>query len=614
MAARTFDGIGRIKSLTQSPSDHTDNNQDHLLETLEGLRSIRYRSLEKPPWLDGDGNVIWSPLRIRVANFVLSQSFETVMGMIIVGNICLIVFEANQDARCIPEYVDRGRECPYGTESIEWLFWTNLTLLLVYSVECCIRWYVERTGFFCNKWNMIDLVTVLLGWVSMVLASVVNLSILRLSRLIRVLRAIRVFISIPEFYLLVTGLYSSIKAIFFGAMMLLFVIVFWAIVAVEILHPVMARMDWQRLYCPDCMYRFSDVFSAGVTLFQQIVAGDSWGELSLPLIAENPWISVMLFAIMMTISLGVMNLILAVIVERATEARENDQEQRIKKKEEERAKNMVELAVLCANLDKDESGTVSLEEMQEGYDSDKNFKMLMDQMDIKRDEMEVIFHVLDSDNSGNLSYLEFCKNLGSFFKRDPIIMHSLVQCTVLDVKKLIQKEVVSVMREQHAEMMREQRKLLAAFGLLAGSEPRDVPVPAPKLPEIALRSRAPLETMERIQAELEPLMAKIERIAEVLDAPSAEQGRPEDRPGLSLEALVREEQGNEVKEDDSSTAPRRRSDPEVEVQYAVMCDSFQRRADEAERLQRRLYNAIQYLSVLRGFDKVDPSHAKYYEV
>ena len=114
------------------------------------------------------------------------------------------------------------------------------------------------------------------------------------------------------------------------------------------------------------------------------------------------------------------------------------------------------------------------------YDSDKNFKMLMDQMDIKRDEMEVIFHVLDSDNSGNLSYLEFCKNLGSFFKRDPIIMHSLVQCTVLDVKKLIQKEVVSVMREQHAEMMREQRKLLAAFGLLAGSEPRDVPVPAPK--------------------------------------------------------------------------------------------------------------------------------------
>lgn len=39
-----------------------------------------------------------------------------------------------------------------------------------------------------------------------------NLSLLRLSRLVRVLRAARVFISVPEFYLLLTGLFSSIKA------------------------------------------------------------------------------------------------------------------------------------------------------------------------------------------------------------------------------------------------------------------------------------------------------------------------------------------------------------------------------------------------------------------
>jgi len=41
--------------------------------------------------------------------------------------------------------------------------------------------------------------------------STVNLSLLRLSRLVRVLRAARVFISVPEFYLLLTGLFSSMK-------------------------------------------------------------------------------------------------------------------------------------------------------------------------------------------------------------------------------------------------------------------------------------------------------------------------------------------------------------------------------------------------------------------
>lgn len=44
------------------------------------------------------------------------------------------------------------------------------------------------------------------------------------------------------------------------------------------------------------------------------------------LFAEAPWTAPFLFFIMMTVSLGVMNLILAVIVERAAEARANDQD------------------------------------------------------------------------------------------------------------------------------------------------------------------------------------------------------------------------------------------------------------------------------------------------
>ena len=58
-----------------------------------------------------------------------------------------------------------------------------------------------------------------------------------------------------------------------------------------------------------------------------------------------------------------------VIVESAAEARENDSDQKIKNKESERGKSMVELAVLCADLDKDASGTVSLDELFFGYDN-----------------------------------------------------------------------------------------------------------------------------------------------------------------------------------------------------------------------------------------------------
>ncbi|CAE7945138.1 unnamed protein product, partial [Symbiodinium sp. KB8] len=114
-----------------------------------------------------------------------------------------------------------------------------------------------------------------------------NLGLLRLSRLVRVMRAARVFISIPELYLLISGLYSSIKAIFFGSLMLFFVLVIWAVISVELLHPKVSAMKVGIEFpnpCDRCTESFQSVFDAGLTLFQQIVAGDSWGLVSIPLI------------------------------------------------------------------------------------------------------------------------------------------------------------------------------------------------------------------------------------------------------------------------------------------------------------------------------------------
>lgn len=47
----------------------------------------------------------------------------------------------------------------------------------------------------------------------------------------------------------------------------------------------------------------------------RIVAGDSWGEINEPLALEHPALIPLFFFMFMMISLGCMNLILAVIVE-----------------------------------------------------------------------------------------------------------------------------------------------------------------------------------------------------------------------------------------------------------------------------------------------------------
>ena len=285
-------------------------NEDYVTQTVEQIKSLRYQSyVDQKPWLDVEGNVIWSEWRMKAGELVFSQNFETCMGVIIVLNIALIMYEANQDAQCYPEFSQHFRDCPFRSGSQHWVYFFNMALNVIYTLECGTRLYVERSAFFCNRWNMIDALTLVAGWMASSGMNIGNVAVLRMFRLVRVVRAVRVLVSIPEFYLLITGLYSSIKAIIFGAMMLVSVILFWAVISVELFHPITSRLDYHQ--CSRCSNGFGSIFAASLTLFQQIVAGDAWGTISLPLVEAEPWTAAILFWILITISLGVLNLILA---------------------------------------------------------------------------------------------------------------------------------------------------------------------------------------------------------------------------------------------------------------------------------------------------------------
>eukprot|EP00439_Symbiodinium_sp_Y106_P010572 s2376_g1.t1 len=606
--ARDDGQIGDSASLSVSKnparllSKLTFTETDHLKNALDAIKSRRYtRAYTKKPWLDDDGNKVWSNLRVMVAQTVFSQYFETFMGMIIIFNICLIVYEANQDAQCHPEYTDNWSECPFRGEMVPLLGIGNYVLLVLYSIESCARAFAERERFLCNLWNVIDLVTVLLGWMSLLLQNIINPNLLRLSRLVRVLRAARVFISIPEFYLLVSGLYSSFKAILFGSFMLLSTIVVWAIIAVEVLHPLTAKLTFVSEFCQgrECQLRFRSVYSAGLTLFQQVVAGDSWGEISIPLLEEHPETSLVLFPIMVSISLGVMNLILAVIVERATEARENDQDRKLKKKDQERSKNMIEFALLCNDMDADESGSLSLDEMLKGYDNIEAFSKLMQIMDIRREDMETIFHVLDSDLSGEVSYFEFCQHLSGFFERDPTIMQSLIKYSVMELRKVINSDVVEALQRQ-TDMLHHQTRLLEV--IMPSIAKMQNPVPsmptAPTVPpqpeepwtldfwrarhaKTEGNSKGPMEPFGSIQQQLQPLIARAEEL--VLEA--LEQ-RDEKILGLA-EAQAPEKlpvKARPKKMERPTSTDSLQKEPR---ELATLCESFQHRLSEIETLEER---------------------------
>ncbi|CAJ1386978.1 unnamed protein product [Effrenium voratum] len=579
------------ESVRRLQTDHSLSFEevDHLQTTLAAIsKSRRYTHYKRKPWMDEDGNLVWSPSRIMVAKVVFSQTFETCMGLIICFNLGIIVYEADMDATCHPAYTANYSECPQRADAIPFVGEINIMLLVIYSIECAIRFFVERGDFLCNAWNLVDLLTVVLGWSSMAL-SMLNFSLLRLARLVRVLRAARVFISVPEFYLLVSGLYSSMKAILFGSLILVSVIGFWAVIAVEMLHPIVASIQFTS--CERCHGGFRSVLAASVTLFQQIVAGDSWGEISVPLIETAPETTPILFAIMVTVSLGVMNLILAVIVERATEARENDHDRKLKKKEVERSKNMTDFAVLCHDMDKDGSGSLSLDEMLKGYDENESFSKLMGVMDIHRDDMQTIFRVLDTDWSGEVSYLEFCQHLAGFFERDPTILQSLLKYSILEVRKMISVDVQGTLRE-HTKMLREQQRLLER--LTASSSP--LPVKKPPKVEVSFGPESeylpPLQGLAGLQTELQPLLGRAERLLE--EAMRASRAWSADG-GEGQEPVMPPSPAGKPNEKytEASLAEQ------LDRQFAELCSSFQDRFHEAESLQGRCKEMLEHLTDLR---------------
>jgi len=163
--------------------------------------------------------------------------------------------------------------------------------------------------------------------------------------------------------------------------------------------------------CYRCGQAFASVWEAALTLMSSVIAGDSWGNIALPMMSHNPATSIFFCGTFMMINLGLLNLIMAVIVDRAQEARREDEEHVLQEKSKQYNEARSRLLTLCNGLDEDRTGTISMEELRRGTQHSKEFIDLLTLMDIAEDDLEQLFAYMDVDNSGDVSYSEFVRQL-----------------------------------------------------------------------------------------------------------------------------------------------------------------------------------------------------------
>jgi len=190
-------------------------------------------------------------------------------------------------------------------------------------------------------------------------------------------------------------------------------LIVFAIVAVELLQTQNKKMYIdQGLEEDDCFEALSSVARATILFFQTLVVSDAWGKCTLPLILNHPIYSIpILCGAFVVIQFGVTNLILSVVVQAADRECEADREMKMKEQKKMQVKAAKRIGQLFAGMDTDENGELTVHELMEGYDEDPRVRHAFEQLGVHRDDVEDCFHLMDIDNSGSLSAMEFSSNL-----------------------------------------------------------------------------------------------------------------------------------------------------------------------------------------------------------
>jgi len=248
---------------------------------------------------------------------------------------------------------------------------------------------------------------------------------------------------------------------FWGMFMITVLLLIWSILAVEVIYPTVSEMDnWEDGHW--CKEGFSAVQKCMLFFFQTVFAGDSWGTCAVPIIQESFVTALIFGGALITIQLGFTNLVLAVIVERAAKAQDQDAEKRIKEQQKRHEHAVDQLRSLMMKIDEDDSGQLTLEEILKGYEKHRELPAILSAMDINKDDLQMMFGLL-ADEDGNAEIEDFVENLerceSQDLRRQMLLMGLQVTRIQRTVEDTMEKLTGSINEE---EQRRRHGKMKAA--------------------------------------------------------------------------------------------------------------------------------------------------------
>lgn len=368
---------------------------------------------------------VWAKRQESLARIVDSTLFEYITGFIIFVNMAFIGIET--------EMALLGRGTGWATE-IERAF------LAMYTFEIVLRVIAGGFGIFKSAWMLLDLFLVCVGLAALIIIPAVqdsdtdwweSLLIVRGLRLLRLARVLRTLRRLQVVWRLVAGLLSAwdTMASTMG-LILLWLYVFGCVAAEIIATDSDLRAD---PYTDQILQEnFSSVPRATLTLLQ-FVTLDGIAEVYFPLVVKKPVLMIYFLPLLMFLSIALMNLVTAVLVEHALQQSTQEAEEAREKKKEELKAALPALLEVFDSLDTDQSGFLTREEIA-GVPLDLIPPKILECASVGT--MEELFDMIEgSGGGGGLSQMDFLDGLLSLLLLDMPIWALRLQKLVLPLQK-----------------------------------------------------------------------------------------------------------------------------------------------------------------------------------
>lgn len=343
--------------------------------------------------------------------------FDTMIGMVILANAVVIGMESqarawmplgcSMDCDC-KDQVDPTQVC---TKPSMWLTVVDYCFYAVYLTELVLRFAVYGVLVLKSHWVKFDTFLVTASTVDIIVNLVSTTEVLnqvmlvRLLRLARLARALRLMVQFQTLWQLVQGLFHSIGTLFWTFLLVMLLMYIAAVTGMELIK-VDQELPVDHPYNAAASLCFRDTMDAILTLLQ-VFSFDSISGIYRPLVKQNVFCFVYFVLAMLILSIALMNLVTAVMVNSSLDQASQDKEAKKAWEAARKAKQMESLKKMFLELDEDGSGELSLEELLDAPESATDqLKEIAGSSDL-----EELFGLLDYDGGGTVGVEEFCEGV-----------------------------------------------------------------------------------------------------------------------------------------------------------------------------------------------------------